>query len=73
MRTRRTTRTSRALTGLAIVTFSLSALGVFVVELDAMEAPSTQLRQQVLPPQIDPSPRLQLAAHLGVVRPPPIG
>ena len=32
-----------------------------------------KLRQQVLPPQIDPSPRLQLAAIPDVVRPPAIG
>ena len=61
MRTRRTTRTSKALAGLAIFTFSLSALGVFVAELDSPATPSTQLRQQVLPPRIEPSPRLQVA------------
>jgi hypothetical protein len=61
MRTRRTTRTSKALAGLAAVTFSLSALGVFVAEMDSFDAPPAQLRQQVLPPRIDPSPRLQMA------------
>ena len=72
MQPKPTPRLSKALATLAAVAVSVSALGVFVVVLDTPGFRAMQLHQQVLPAQIDPSPRLQIASAPATALPPRI-
>jgi len=72
MQPKPTPRLSKALATLAAVTVSVSALGVFVAAMETAEPRAPQLHQQVLPAQIDPSPRLQIASAPATALPPRI-